>query len=146
VLPERGDLVCPGGVRPAGLVGAGDEVPPAAVSEVVGRGVARPDAGGAEPADGEGAGASPGCGLDGDRLVVPRAGARVVPPLCGAAAGARGAAQSVNGAAGPPAIATTTAPRQMASAATDIRPIRRMTRRRQPDGSVNTGLECTAGV
>jgi len=65
---------------------------------------------------------------------------------CGAAAGARGAAQSVNGAAGPPAIATTTAPRQMASAAADTRPIRRMARRRRPDGSVNTGFECTAGV
>jgi hypothetical protein len=135
--------VCPGGVRPAGLVGAGDEVPPTAVSEVVGRDVALPDGGGAEPADGEGDNASPGRGLDG---VVPRAGARVVPPLCGAAAGARGAAQSVNGAAGPPAIATITAPRQMASAAADTKPIRRMTQRRRPDGSVNTGLECTAGV
>src|SRR5216117_3035773 len=145
-LPGRGDLVCPGGVRPAGLVGTCDEVPPTAVLEVVGRGVALPDGGGAEPAGGEGDNASPGRGLDGGRLVVPRAGARVVPPLYGAAAGARGAAQSVNGAAGPPAIATTTAPRQMASAAADTRPIRRMARRRRPDGSVNTGFECTAGV
>jgi hypothetical protein len=126
------------------LVGTGDEVPPAAVSEVVGWGVALPDGGGAEPADGEGDNASPGRGLDGGRLVVPRAEARVVPPLYGAAA--RGAAQSVNGAAGPPAIATTTAPRQVASAAADTKPIRRMTRRRRPDGSVNTGLECTSGV
>jgi len=116
------------------------------VAEAVGRGVALPDGGGPEPADGEGDTASPGRGLDGGRLVVPRAGARIAPPLCGAAAGARGAAQSVNGAAGPPAIATTTAPRQMASAAADTKPIRRMARRRRPDGSVNTGLECTAGV
>ena len=116
------------------------------MSEVVGWGVARPDGGGAEPADGEGDNASPGRGLDGGTLVVPRAGARIIPPLCGAAAGARGAAQSANGAAGPPAIATTTAPRQMASAAADTKPIRRMTRRRRPDGSVNTDLECTAGV
>jgi hypothetical protein len=32
----------------------------------------------------------------------------------------------------------------MASAAADTKPIRRMTRRRRPDGSANTGLECTA--
>ena len=70
-LPGRGDLVCPGGERPAGLVGICDEVPPTAVLEVVGRGVALPDGGGAEPADGEGDTASPGRGLDGGKLVVP---------------------------------------------------------------------------
>jgi hypothetical protein len=32
----------------------------------------------------------------------------------------------------------------MASAAADTKPIRRMARRRRPDGSANTGLECTA--
>jgi hypothetical protein len=134
--------VCPGGVRPAGLVGTGEEVPLAAATpEAVGEGVALPDGRGSDPADGGGTGR----GLAGDRLA-PRAGALVVPPLCVATAGARGAAQSVNGAAGPPAIATTTAPRQMASATADTKPIRRMTRRRRPDGSVNTGLECTAGV
>jgi len=52
-------------------MGTGDEVPPTAVSELVGRGVALPDAGGAEPADGEGDNASPGRRLDGGRLVVP---------------------------------------------------------------------------
>src|SRR5262245_59074631 len=36
------------------------------------------------------------------------------------------------------------APRQMASAAADTKPIRRTARRRRPDGSANTGLECTA--
>jgi hypothetical protein len=35
-------------------------------------------------------------------------------------------------------------PRQTASAAAATKPIRRMIRRRRPDGSVNTGLECTA--
>jgi hypothetical protein len=139
--------VCPGGVRPAGLVGTGDEVPlAAAVPEAVGRGVTLADAGGAEPADAEGTGASPGGWLDGDVPVVPGAGARAGTPSCVAAAGGCGAAQLVNGAAGPPAIAVTTAPRQMASAAADNKPIRRMARRRRPDGSVNTGLECTAGV
>ncbi len=134
-------------MRPAGLVGTGDEVPlAAAVPEAVGRAVALPDAGGAEPADTEGTGVGPGAGADGDTLVVPRAGARTGAPSCVAAAGARGAAQLVNGAAGPPAIAVTTAPRQMASAAADTKPIRRMARRRRPDGSVNTGLVCTAGV
>jgi len=139
--------VCPGGVRPAGLVGTGGEVAlAAAVPEAVGWAVTLPDAGGAEPADAEGTGGSPGRGLDGDVPAVPRAGTRTGAPSCVAAAGARGAAQLVNGAAGPPAIATTTAPRQMASAAADTKPIRRMARRRRPDGSVNTGLECTAGV
>jgi hypothetical protein len=138
--------VCPGGVWPAGLVGTGDAVSLAtAVSEAVGRDVAWPDEGGAEPADGEGDGAGPGRELAGDRAAEPWSGL-LVPSLCVAAAGARGAAQSVNGAAGPPAIATTMATRQMASAATDTTPIRRMARRRRPDGSVNTGLECTAGV
>ena len=139
--------MCPGGVRPAGLVGTGDEVlPTAAVPEAVGRGVTLPDAGGAEPADAEGTGASPGGWLDGDTPAGPCAGARTGVPSCVAAAGACGAAQLVNGAAGPPAIAVTTAPRQMASAAADNKPIRRMARRRRPDGSVNTGLECTGGV
>ena len=48
--------MCPGGVRPAGLVGGGDpEVLLAvAVSEAVARDVALPDGAGAEPADGEG--------------------------------------------------------------------------------------------
>jgi hypothetical protein len=32
----------------------------------------------------------------------------------------------------------------MASAAADTKPIRRMARRRRPEGSANTGLECTA--
>jgi len=67
-----------------------------------------------------------------------------VRPLCAAAAGARGAAHSVNGASGPPAMATTIAPRQMVSPAADTAPIRRMVRRRRPDGSANTGLECTS--
>jgi hypothetical protein len=139
--------VCPGGVRPAGLVGTGDEVLlAAAVPEAVGRGVTLPDAGGAEPADAEGTGASPGGWLDGDAPAEPRAGARTGVPSCVAAAGGCGAAQLVNGAAGPPAIAVITAPRQMASAAADSKPNRRMARRRRPDGSVNTGLECTAGV
>jgi hypothetical protein len=139
--------VWPGGVWPAGLVGTGDEVLVAvAVPEEVGWGVTLPDAEGAEPADTEGAGASPGRGPDGDTLVVPRAGTRTGTLACVASAGARGAAQLVNGAAGPPAIASTTAPRQMASAAAVTKPIRRMARRRWPDGSVNTGLECTAGV
>ena len=138
--------MCPGGVRPAGLVGTGGEVAlAAAVPEAVGWAVTLPEAGGAEPADAEGTGGSPGRGLDGDVPAVPRAGTRTGAPSC-VAAGARGAAQSVNGAAGPPAIATSTAPRQMASAAADTKPIRRMARRRRPDGSVNTGLECTAGV
>jgi hypothetical protein len=54
-------LVCPGGVRPAGLVGTGDEVLlAAAVPEAVGRGVTLADAGGAEPADAEGTGAGAG--------------------------------------------------------------------------------------
>jgi hypothetical protein len=139
--------VCPGGVRPAGLVGTGDEVLlAAAVPEAVGRGVTLPDAGGAEPADAEGTGASPDGWLDGDAPAGPCAGARTGVPSCVAAAGGCGAAQLVNGAAGPPAIAVITAPRQMASAAADSKPIRRMARRRRPDGSVNTGLECTAGV
>jgi hypothetical protein len=148
VLPGRGDLVCPGGVRPAGLAGVGDVAEPLAdgVTEAVAvaRGVARPDAAGAEPADGEGAAVRPG--LDGDGLAVLRAGAPALPSLDATAAGARGAAHSANGAAGPPAIATTTAPRQSASAAPDMAPIRRMLRRRLPDGSAKTGLECTAGV
>ena len=60
-------MVCPGGVRPAGLVGSGDPelLLAAAVSEAVARGVALPDGAGAEPADGEGGGR-----LDGDGLVV----------------------------------------------------------------------------
>jgi len=140
-------LVWPGGVRPAGLVGTGDEVLlAAAVPEAVGRGVALPDAGGAEPADTEGTGASHAGWLDGAAPVGPCAGARMGVASCVAAAGGCGAAQLVNGAAGPPAIAVITAPRQMASAAAASKPIRRMTRRRRPDGSVNTGLECTAGV
>jgi hypothetical protein len=60
-------LVCPGGVRPAGLVDSGDPelLLAPAVSEAVARSVALPDGAGAEPADGE------GCGrLDGDGLVV----------------------------------------------------------------------------
>jgi hypothetical protein len=139
--------VCPGGVRPAGLVGTGDEVLlAAAVPEAVGRGVTLPDAEGAEPADAEGTGASPGGWLDGDAPAGPCAGAQTGVASCVAAAGGCGAAQLVNGAAGPPAIAVTTAPRQMASAAADSKPIRRMARRRRPDGSVNTGLECTPGV
>ena len=146
-LPGWGDLACPGGVRPAGLVGTGGEVPLAvAVPVAVGRTVTLPDAGGAEPADAEGTGAGPGRGLDGDTPAVPRAGTWAGAPSRVAAAVARGAAQLVNGAAGPPAIAVTTAPRQMASTAADNKPIRRMARRRRPDGSVNTGLECTSGV
>jgi len=134
-------------VRPAGLVGTGDEVLlAAAVPEAVGRGVTLPDAEGAEPADTEGTGTSPGGWLDGDAPTGLCAGARAGALSCVAAAGGCGAAQLVNGAAGPPAIAVTTAPRQMASAAAASKPIRRMARRRRPDGSVNTGLECTAGV
>ena len=139
--------MCPGGVRPAGLVGTGGDVAlAAAVAEAVGWAVTLPDAGGAEPADAEGTGTDAGGWLDGDTPVVRCAGARTGVPPCVAAAGGRGAAQLVNGAAGPPAIAVTTAPRQMTSAAADTKPIRRMARRRRPDGSVNTGLECTAGV
>jgi hypothetical protein len=125
------------------LVGGGDPevLLAAAVSEAVARDVALPDGSGAEPADGEGDDARPGGRPDGDGLVVPRAVARAAPPSCDVA---RGAAHSANGAVGPPAIATTMAPRQMASAAADTKPIRRMARRRRPDGSANTGLECTA--
>jgi hypothetical protein len=139
-------LLCPGGVRPAGFVGADDVAEPVAdaVPEPVARGVALPDEAGTEPADGEGDSARPG--PNGDGLAVLRTGAPAPPSLCATAAGARGAAHSVNGAAGPPAIATTTAPRQSASASPDMAPIRRMTRRRRPDGSAKTGLECTAGV
>ena len=64
--------MCPGGVWPAGLVGTGDAVSLAtAVSEAVGRDVARPDGAAAEPADGEGDGAAPGRELAGDRPAVP---------------------------------------------------------------------------
>jgi hypothetical protein len=113
--------------------------------EVAGRGVALRDGAGADPADGEGDGTRPGCELDGEGLVERRTGAPAV-PSCATVAGARGAAHSAKGAAGPPAIATTTAPRQSASTSPDMAPILRMARRRRPEGSVKTGLECTAGV
>ncbi len=113
--------------------------------EVLGRGVGSADGVGVGLPDGDGDSVRPGCWPGGDGLIALRFGSfpRAVRSLCTAAAGARGAAHSVNGASGPPAIATTTAPRQMASAAADTPPIRRMVRRRRPDGSANTGLECT---
>ena len=141
-------MLRPGGVRPAGLVGDGDagELLADCVPEAAGLDVA--DRVGVGPADGVGEAVRPGSATGGDRAVALEPGvfAWAVRPLCAAAAGARGAAHSVNGASGPPAMATTIAPRQIASPAADTAPIRRMVRRRRPDGSANTGLECTAGV
>lgn len=133
---------------PAGLVGTGDpdEAPAVTVLEVVGSAVGVAD--GAEEGAGDGDGVLPGRGPAGGGLATLRSGMypRAAPSRCVAAAGARGAAHWVKGARGPPAIATTTAPRQMASAAADTKPIRRMARRRRPDGSAKTGPVCTSGV
>ena len=144
-------MVCPGGVRPAGLVGTGDAgdvaEPLAAAADVVGWGVVGfPD--GAAVGAGDGDSALPRCGPGSAGPATPRPGAcpLAVTSLRAAAAVACGAAHRVNGACGPPAIASTRAPRQMVSATAETEPIRRMTRRRRPDGSAKTGLECTSGV
>jgi hypothetical protein len=138
--------VCPGGVRPAGLAGVDDVAEPLAdaVPEAVACGVVLADGADGEAADGEGDNAR--LGMVGDGFAVPRTGPPALPSSCATFAGARGAAHSAKGAAGPPAIATTTAPRQSASTSPDMAPIRRMARGRRPDGSAKTGLECTAGV
>jgi hypothetical protein len=81
---------------------------------------------------------------DGDGIPVREWAAwRVAPvPLPSLPAAGFGAAQCVKGACGPPANATTTASRQTPSAAASARPARSISRRRRPDGSVNTGPEC----
>jgi hypothetical protein len=57
-----------------------------------------------------------------------------------------GAAHWVNGACGPPVIATTTATRQPASTPPAPMPAIRSSRWRLPDGSANTGPDSTPGV
>jgi hypothetical protein len=109
---------------------------------------------GVEPADGAGAAASgaeaDGAGSDREpgagRLIMlwPGSARLAAWSCCPAAGGGTSAAHLVNGASGPPAIATATAARQTASAIAEMPPIRRMARRRRPEGSVNTGLECTS--
>lgn len=56
------------------------------------------------------------------------------------------AAHCVNGACGPPDIATTRAPRQTVITAMVPNPANRKTWWRRPDGSENTGLESTPGL
>jgi hypothetical protein len=131
-----GDLARPGGVRPAGLVGTGEDGGPPA------GGVADEPG----PAEGEGDGARPRRGAVAGGLITPPPGPApsAAPTWSDAAPEGRGATQRVNGACGPPAIATTTAPRQAASATAVPRPTRRMIRRRRPDGSANTASDSTA--
>jgi hypothetical protein len=131
----------------AGLVGTGDEEELVADGELdvpcPGEGFEDEDGDGDEDADGT----TPGCGAGGNGLTVLPPGVRPWAAwswLDAAAAGERGAAHFANGASGPPAIATTTAARQTASTADDPRPMHRMIRRRRPDGSANTGPDCTS--
>jgi hypothetical protein len=143
LLCGLGDLVRPGGVWPTGLVGTG-------VAEAVGLLVGEVLAVAVGVTDGDGGAGEliwPGCGTAAGGLLV------VCPPCRppsgwpgAAAAGELGATHCVNGACGPPAIATTTAPRQMARAAATLSPAPRRIRRRRPDGSANTGAESTGGV
>ena len=127
----------PGGVFPAGLAGAGDE------EELLADGEPEVLCPGEGSGDEDGDGTAPGCAAGGNGLTVLRpVSAR--PWFDAATAGACGAAHFANGAWGPPAIATTKAPRQTASAAADPRPMHRMIRRRRPDGSANTGSDCTS--
>jgi hypothetical protein len=112
------------------------------------------------PVDGAGVG-DPAPGAEGDPgwpgglpLFEPGAPAAVswssglVPACCGlccAVAGGCGAAHCVNGACGPPVIATTMATRQAATAAIEPNPANRRIWWRRPDGSVKTGLDSTGG-
>lgn len=57
-----------------------------------------------------------------------------------------GAAHCVNGACGPPDMATMRAPRQTVITAMVPNPANRKTWWRRPDGSANTGLESTQGL
>src|SRR6185437_2866284 len=138
LLCGLGDFVCPGGVRPAGLVGTGVE----ADTDAVGAGDDRLGSG---DGSGDGDGVPPDCEADG----AGRAGPGPEPP--GGAepwwppmVGACGAAHRANGACGPPASATPTEARHAARAMPDPRPSRRNLRRRRPEGSANTGLDSTS--
>jgi hypothetical protein len=90
-----GDLVCPGGVFPAGLVGTGDE------EELLADGEPEVLCSGEGSGDGDGDGAAPCCAATGNGLTVlpPESCPRVARPWFDvAAAGACGAAHFANGA------------------------------------------------
>ena len=159
-----GDLVSPGGVFPALLVGVGDADPDGvelADGPVVGEGMpvgeTVPDGlgvtGHVPPPPGVPFAPVPVPPFPPPGAMPPAAGEPAVPPdPCWPAppvwwaAGVAGTAHWVNGACGPPVIATTTATRQQASTPPVPMPANRSRRCRRPDGSANTGPYSTAGV
>ena len=133
-LPCVGDAV---GLLVTVPDGAGDGVP----AEVVGVAPARDEAGGwPDPPE-------PGRAVPPD----PLPGSDLPPPSgwlpCPGAEdeGGCGAAHCVNGACGPPEMATMRAPRQTAITAMAPNPANRKTWWRRPDGSANTDLDSTQG-